>query len=184
MNVLGIDCGFGSLGWAVADCSNGIIRPILCGVLTTEKSSKKQNVKATEDNIRRAQDLYSGLRNLIESEQVSLIATETMSWPRNAGVVAKMGIAWGVIASVAGQYAIPIIQASPMEIKRKVAGDGKASKERMIQAIQVAFPYLGLPHQLGLQEHAADAVGAIIACQDSELMKWASRAESSLAEKS
>lgn len=172
MNVLGIDCGFGSMGWAVANFSSGALSPTLCGVITTEKSTKKQNVKATEDNIKRAQILYTKLLGLISENQVGIIATETMSWPRNAGIVAKMGIAWGTIACAASQFNLPIVQASPMEIKRQVTGDGKASKERMIETIHRRYPYLSLPHQTGLQEHAVDAVGAIIACQDSELMKW------------
>jgi Holliday junction resolvasome RuvABC endonuclease subunit len=83
-----------------------------------------------------------------------------------------MGIAWGVIASAAEIRTVPIVQASPMEIKRRVTGDGKASKERMIETIRCRFPYLSLPHQLGLQEHAADAVGAVLACEDTQLMKW------------
>lgn len=172
MNVLGIDCGFGSMGWAVAHFHGDSIVANLCGVITTEKSTKKQNVKATEDNIKRAQLLYTKLLGLIAANDIGIIATETMSWPRNAGIVAKMGIAWGTIACAASQFNLPIVQASPMEIKRQVTGDGKASKERMIATIVERYPYLSMPHQTGLQEHAADAVGAIIACQDSELMKW------------
>ena len=174
MRALGIDAGFSSMGWAIAELQYlGSIKPITCGVISTEKSNKKQNVKATEDSLRRGQELYYELSKLIAAENINLICTETMSWPRNAGVVAKMGIAWGWIASVAHRYSLPLVQATPMEIKRAVTGDGKSSKERMIATIQRLFPSLTLPHQLGLQEHAADAVGAIIACQNSTLMKFA-----------
>lgn len=172
MNVLGIDPGFSSLGWAVVEVTKTRFAPATCGVLRTEKSAKKINVRGSEDNIRRAQFLYTDLFKLVAENDIKIICTETMSWPRNAGVVAKMGIAWGCIASIACQHGIPIIQASPMEIKRKVTGDGKASKERMIAEIK-KYPNLIWPTQETLHEHAADAVGAVIACRDSEMLQWA-----------
>jgi crossover junction endodeoxyribonuclease RuvC len=159
MAILGIDPGFSSLGWAV-------LYPTLEGRL-----NPKVQLRSSEDNIRRAQEIYNELIIILEAHEVRLICTETMSWPRNAGVVAKMGIVWGVIASVAQLYRVPLIQASPMEIKRAVTGDGKASKERMIARIIELFPNLALPTQTTLQEHAADAVGAVIACQGSQLFK-------------
>lgn len=173
MNVLGIDCGFSSLGWAVASVEDGAIRPLLCGVIRTEKQTKKTNTRSSEDNIRRAGELFDALSNIINQHNVRIICAETMSWPRNAGVVAKMGIAWGVIASVSFRYSVPITQASPMILKKAITGNGKSSKEEMIAKVREMFPQLELPNQSVLQEHAVDAVAAIIACEDSELMRFA-----------
>jgi len=172
MRVLGIDPGFSSMGWAIADVAGGIVSPIQCGVIITEKNTKKTNTRSSEDNILRAKAIQKGLQFIVDNHGVRLIATETMSWPRNAGVVAKMGIAWGVIASIAGQYNLPVVQAAPMILKRKVTGNGKASKEEMIAAISSHYPDLKLPKNVTLQEHAADAVAAIVSSSDSELMQF------------
>jgi crossover junction endodeoxyribonuclease RuvC len=179
MRIIGIDAGFASLGWAVVDIGESVLTPIMCGVIRTEKATKKVQVRSSEDNIKRAQVIYKNLVAIIGGSSVKLIATESMSWPRNAGVVAKMGIVWGVIASVAEVYNLPVIQSSPMEIKRKVTGDGKSNKERMIAEIRQRFPTLSWPTQETLHEHVADAVGAVIACQESEYVKWASNQNSS-----
>lgn len=169
MQILGIDIGFASLGWAIVDDTRGVV---MCGVIRTEKAAKKVQVRSSEDNIKRAQVLYSDLRDIIQNNTVDLIATESMSWPRSAGVVAKMGIAWGVLASIAYQFNLVMVQSSPMELKRKVCGDGKASKERMIAEIQSRNPNMVWPKQTALHEHVADAIGATIACQDSDYVKW------------
>jgi crossover junction endodeoxyribonuclease RuvC len=171
MAILGIDPGFSSLGWAICEPVVLGIRPIKCGVIITEKATKKVQLRSSEDNIRRAQQIYTDLLKLFEADPIHLICTETMSWPRNAGVVAKMGIVWGVIASIAQVHRVPLIQASPMEIKRAVTGNGKAGKDQMIATIRFNFPELMLPPQLTLQEHAADAIGAVVACQESQLFK-------------
>jgi crossover junction endodeoxyribonuclease RuvC len=169
--ILGVDPGFSSLGWSICTSIQGVVYADRCGVITTEKGGRKYAVRASEDNIHRAQVIYKELCDIIVDRGIKLICTETMSWPRNAGVVAKMGIAWGVIASVACRWGIPVVQASPVDIKKAVTGNGKASKEEMIAAIVSSYPQLALPTQLALQEHAADAVGAVIACRASELFK-------------
>jgi len=172
MRVLGIDPGFSSMGWAVGEVNAGVVRALYCGVIRTEKNTKKTNTRSSEDNILRAKVIQLALSDIITRYLIHVIATETMSWPRNAGVVAKMGIAWGVIASISGQYKLPIVQAAPMILKRKVTGNGKASKEEMIATIKSMYPDLAMPRQEVLQEHAADAVAAILACSDSELMQF------------
>lgn len=173
MKVLGIDPGFSAMGWAVATVADGSVELETMGVIRTEKSLKKTNTRSSEDNIARARVLHNSLCSIVMVNAVKLIATETMSWPRNAGVVAKMGIAWGCIASVSAQYCIPIVQASPMILKRAVTGNGKASKEDIISAIRAMYPSVLWPSRVDMHEHAADAVGSIIACRDSELMRFA-----------
>jgi crossover junction endodeoxyribonuclease RuvC len=171
MNVLGVDPGFSSLGWAVVEATKLQIEAKTCGVIKTEKATKKVQLRSSEDNIQRAQSIYNQLDDLINNRAITLICTETMSWPRNAGVVAKMGIVWGVISSVACRYGIPILQASPMDIKRMMTQDGKASKEKMVTWVQMVFPTLVFPTQTTLHEHCADAVAAVWACRHSQLFK-------------
>lgn len=169
MKVLGIDPGFSSLGWSVWGATKAELDPFSTGVIQTEKAKRKVQLRASEDNIQRAQAIYNALDNIINQEAIQLICTETMSWPRNAGVVAKMGIVWGTISSVACRYGIPIIQASPVDIKLHMTQDKKASKEKMIEWVRMVFPNLPFPPQETLHEHCADAVAAVWACRHSQL---------------
>ena len=172
MKILGIDPGFSSLGWAFCEVKYpGEVEPKYCGIIRTEKAGRKIQLRASEDNINRAQLIYSDLAALIIDYKITLVCTESMSWPRNAGVVAKMGIVWGVIASVCHQWRIPMLQVSPVEIKKNLTGSKQASKEEMIAEIVSRYPRLELPNQKVLQEHAADAVAAVLACRQSMLFK-------------
>jgi crossover junction endodeoxyribonuclease RuvC len=177
MVILGIDIGFASLGWALCEVKPDYFEPLACGVIRTEKANKKIQLRSSEDNIRRAQDLLSGLDLVTLVRKPQAIATESMSWPRSAGVVAKMGIAWGVLASFAYQHGLPMVQSSPMEVKRQFVGDGKASKERMIAWAKAEYPTLKLPTQETLHEHAVDAIAAVYACRTSEAFKWLFKAQ-------
>jgi crossover junction endodeoxyribonuclease RuvC len=171
MYILGIDPGFSSLGWAVCSSSSDGVLAHYCGVIRTEKSNKKIQLRASEDNINRAQTIYLELDETIKEHEIDLVCTESMSWPRNAGVVAKMGIVWGVIASVCYASRLPMLQVSPVEIKKSLTGSKQASKEEMIAKIVELYPKLAIPSQQTLQEHAADAVAAVLACRNSMLFK-------------
>jgi crossover junction endodeoxyribonuclease RuvC len=168
MNVLGIDPGFSTLGWAWVEVEEEFITPLACGVIQTEKAKNKVQLRSSEDNIQRAQSIYLHLRSLMRVNSIQLACTETMSWPRNAGVVAKMGIVWGVIAAVCEEEQVPLLQASPVAIKVAMTGAKQATKEVMIAHVKQRWPGLNLPTQKALQEHPVDALGAILACKDSQ----------------
>ena len=148
--VIGLDLGFSSLGYgvvALAPLPKQDQRVEDIGVFHTSKSDAKQSLYATEDNLRRARDIASFLHTLIQKHQDQnnrVIATcvEAMSWPRNAGVTAKLGIGWGVFAAVSSFHALPVLQASPQQIKLATARSKSASKEDVQRAVLEALPFV------------------------------------------
>lgn len=182
--VLGLDPGFASTGFAVVQLgktsSEDQIR--LMGVVRTQKAATVRKVRASDDNLDRAREIYSDLRRISDQYGVKLICAETMSFPRNSSTAAKMSLCWGVIAALSFQLNIPITQATPQEIKRYVCGDKSASKEQVQQAINGIFPRLAAPDTPFLKnipksalEHPYDALAAILACRDSDVMMLARR---------
>lgn len=173
MIVLGVDPGFASMGFAavavdpVGDLANAV------WVVRTEKSTKKGNVRASEDNVRRAMELSFRLEEAVANWAPLAVAAETMSWPRNAGAAAKVALAWGVLCSVAKRHGLPLVQASPQQVKLAICGSKTASKEEVIAAVRKRWPELELPKQVTLQEHAADAAAVVVACLDSEVLRMA-----------
>lgn len=186
-HVLGIDPGFASVGWAVFRVGASSELPVALGVIRTEKSSAKRNVRASEDNLERAKEIAAELRKLISTYEVKLICAETMSYPRNAAAAAKMAMCWGVLAATALQYDIPITQATPQEVKKAVTGKKDASKEEVQEAVKRLYPPLaenvtksGGPYILrevprSLWEHPYDATAAMVACRESEVFLLARR---------
>lgn len=182
--VLGVDPGFASTGAAVVRLTpDGKAQPLILRVLRTEKASKKANVFASEDNVFRSRTIYRQLKALALDPAygpVKAICAETMSFPRNAGTAAKMAMCWGVISGLAEEFDIPIIQATPQGLKKVVAGAKTASKEDIQRALEKLFgreklEALCVDIPASFQEHPFDALGAVVACSDSEVLRLARR---------
>jgi len=173
--VLGLDPGFAALGLAAVDLTPGAERVHRAWVVRTEKAARKVEVRASDDNVRRAREIAAELeRAAVEWDPVALVA-EAQSWPRNAGASAKVGIAWGLVAALAERHGLPLVQASPQDVKRATCGAKTASKAEVIAAIEARFPDVVWPRQATLVEHAADAVAVVLACLDSPVLAMARR---------
>lgn len=176
MRVLGVDPGFASFGYALLDVGPSEEIVLQMGVLRTEPSSKKLRVLATEDNLRRAKEVAHDLFFLVEENEVKIVCAESMSWPRNASAAAKVAMSWGCIASVIEKHGLSAAQASPQQVKKTLCGKKDASKEEVAQALRNR--YRGCERFAegvisSQQEHCYDALAAVVACLDSELIRVA-----------
>lgn len=170
MIILGVDPGFASLGLAAVELTLQTCAPLAAWVVHTEPSARKQAVRASEDNVRRCGELATALEAAVTRWSPVALAAETMSWPRNAGSAAKVALCWGVLVAVAHRHGLPLVQASPQDVKRALLGTKTASKEEMIAEVERRWPGLELSTQATLQEHAADAVAVVVACLDSPVL--------------
>ena len=176
MNVIGIDIGFASLGWGIVELGRNDVRIVDAGCIRTKPSQKKRNVLAASDNIRRVRELDTGLVKVFERYEPRAFAAESMSWPRSSSVCAKLGMAWGVVLSLANARRLPIVIATPMEIKTALTGNGSASKEAVRQAVLDRRGFMRLAGMLdkalpkGQHEHPVDATAAIITTLESDVM--------------
>jgi crossover junction endodeoxyribonuclease RuvC len=183
VSVLGIDPGFASIGYARVLFDGERLEVERMGVFRTEKSSNKRKVFASDDNMRRAREIHTFLCDLLREGPhgpVRAVCAETMSFPRSSSVAAKMAMCWGVLAGLSQQFDVPILQASPMELKNKVAGSKKASKEEVQAALEKRFGKSKLQKlcadvPASFFEHPYDALGAVVACSDSEVIRLARR---------
>jgi crossover junction endodeoxyribonuclease RuvC len=187
MMILGIDPGFRYLGW----CRVSYVKDAMyqfaildMGCIQTKKDGRK--VLDSVDNVRRAQAITRELRDLVwlDSEAidpvraVDVIAVEAMSFPRNASSASKMSLTWGVISALSALWEIPMIQASPQDIKEAVTGSRKASKAEMEATLSGRYPVVlkcleDVP--MSRREHPYDALGAIVASLGSEVVKMGLR---------
>jgi Holliday junction resolvasome RuvABC endonuclease subunit len=182
--ILGIDPGFANCGYAVVLLgADGTLRPTSMGVFNTDKSTAKRNVLASDDNVRRSREIYRFMRDLLRDGPhgvVRAICAETMSFPRNASTSAKMALCWGVVAALSEEFDIPVLQATPQGLKLAVAGNRSASKEDIKKALEKKFGKQVLTElceetTASKQEHPFDALGAVVACGDSEVLRLARR---------
>lgn len=99
----------------------------------TEKSKNKQ-VRASSDNLRRAQEIAVPLQQALAGCTAAFV--EVPSGGQSYDAVLGFGIVIGLYASIN----IPVIEVSPSETKLAALGTRTASKEEMIEWATEKFP--------------------------------------------
>lgn len=172
----GYDPGLAHFGYASVALHAQGEEVLDLGVMKSEKSDAKRNMLASDDNVRRARELSEGIgKTMILG--VRAVCAESMSFPRGSSAAAKLSLSWGVLVTHVHLRGLPLLQASPQEVKKKVAGKKDASKievqemlvERYGVEILAILDRKKIPK--GQREHPCDALAAIVACLDSELVR-------------
>ena len=182
--ILGTDPGFASFGFGITQLFPDSERVVRVDVIRTEKSNKKLNVKAADDNFRRGQAIAKVLDEVVKEYQPMAITAEAASWPRNAGATAKVAMSWGILIYLCYQYRLPMAQASPQEIKKALCDDKSATKEDVRRALEGRypdqfnefkhrFPARKPPKPNGQWEHGFDAIGSTVTCLDTDVIRMA-----------
>tara|TARA_R100000329_G_C7618657_1_gene219852 strand:- start:2450 stop:3001 length:552 start_codon:yes stop_codon:yes gene_type:complete len=174
MAILGIDPGFSSLGTAVLSLQGGGGSAQTfdeANVFRTQKDKKK--VLVWDDNVKRCQQIHTYLSELCDINNFIMFAIEAESWTRMPSDK-QLGLARGVIYSVAASFDIPIVQITAKDVKHFLTGSKKASKEDVLTALtersNLEKKLVHLPR--GQWQHAADAAGcALYAWECSELSR-------------
>jgi len=170
IHILGLDPGFASTGWALAELRD---RPTIieAGVIRTQKSAKRAKVLAADDNFRRCREIAGALAPLLD--RVSMVCAEAMSSARSASNSMKVALCWGVIAGLCEARGLPLAQVSPQGLKKALCGRVSVTDAELHPEIERRFPELvgALDVPRGQREHAYDAAGAIEACRGSEVFR-------------
>ncbi len=176
--VLGVDPGFAAVGWAVVDVAT-VPTVIRAGVVETEKSNARRKIAQADDNTRRIREIVLALdQYAFEAGRRTLpihaVCAESNAGHRNATVAAKVASAWGGVVALAALRRLPIVQLSPTELKERVAGSKTAPKEAVADAVRGASPsaYAAVsPLPEKLQNHAYDAVAAVLGCLETDIIR-------------
>lgn len=175
MIALGLDPGFASLGLAAVELGD-VVQVPRAWVERTEPSAKKRDVRQSEDLVRRCREITGCLERAIAEWHPAVACAETMSWPRDMKAATRIALAWGVVAAVLERHGIPLVQASPQEVKKHLCGRKDASKDDVMLAVEARVESVTWPPQKTLVEHAADAVAVVLTCADSDVVRAARRA--------
>ncbi len=146
LRVLGIDPGLAKLGYAVVDDRSGQssaksdrgndIVPIEYGLIKTKP----------EDTLPvRLNEIASIIDDVIVEFQPDVMAVETVFFARNAKTAMTIGRVTGAVMAVAGLKGIEVFEYSPLDIKRTVAGTGKADKKQIQEMVRVIYGLAEIP---------------------------------------
>lgn len=147
--ILGIDPGFGRVGYAVVVAQGMDLQLIVCDAIITSASLAYPQ---------RLQQIYEQLGALIAEYQPAEAAIEELFFGRNVTTAIKVAQARGVTMLALAQHGLTIAEYTPSEVKLAVTGYGSARKE------QVGFMVRQLLHLsvVPTPDDAADAAAIAI----------------------
>lgn len=150
MRILGIDPGFGLVGWAIIDVEHKEISLIDCGVIETEPNSEHAG---------RLAEIYSDLGEILKKYSPERGAIETLIFNKNITTAMRVSEARGVITLALKQFGVPIKEFAPSQVKMAVTGYGNAKKKQVQESIKMICKLEQIPRP----DDAADAVAVAIA---------------------
>jgi crossover junction endodeoxyribonuclease RuvC len=173
MIVLGIDPSFCATGLAAIGLSPTGERILETGVIRTAPQHKKRHILVGDDDARRVTEIAQGIDAWIRKYAPVAIVVEAPAGSKHARAARALALSVGTVITTAVLRGIPLVQVQPLDVKRAVCGRKNAAKEEMIAAVEQRFPEVKWPSPASVVEHAADAIGAVLAGEDSPVIQMA-----------
>lgn len=148
--ILGIDPGYGRMGWAVIDVTGQNTVRVESGHFSTPAG--------LTDPVRLVQ-LFDELSAVIKKHHPTEAAMERLFFQKNVTTAIGVGQARGVALVIMGQYDLAVREFTPSDIKLATTGYGRADKRQMGQMITVLLKLPAIPKN----DDEADAL-AIALC--------------------
>ncbi len=155
MRILGIDPGFGRMGFGVVEKKSGDWTHVVHGCIET---SAKKSFRE------RLLEIHSSLEKIIADFNPDLAAVEELFFYNNAKTAMQVGQARGVILLTLFQAKLPVEEFTPLEVKQAITGYGRADKGQVQRMLSVLLKTPKKP----IQDDAADAL-AIALCAGASL---------------
>ena len=146
MRILGIDPGFGILGWAVIEDDLKIVD---FGAIETSRTMPIDE---------RLFVIHTDLSSIIKRYRPDTAVIEKLFFARNTTTAFDVARAIGVVLLTFRQFAIPFQEVTPMQVKQSVTGYGKAEKKQVQEMVQRLFRLKELPKP----DDAADALAVAL----------------------
>ena len=156
MRILGVDPGTLVMGYAVVEHGRGgrllaveygVIRPKRSGVIAE-----------------RLGWIQKELELVIERSRPDVVALEKVFAGKSIPSAVRIGEARGTVLAAASRAGVEVAEYTPAEVKKAVAGSGRASKEQIQEMVKILFSMKEIPRP----HDAADAL-AIAVCHGNRI---------------
>ena len=125
MRIIGIDPGLARVGYGIIDIKNEKKILLDCGVIQTNKEKQEEY---------RLYEIFNDLNELIDHWKPDCAAVEKFFFYRSSTTISVVQ-ARGVIMMVLASKNIVVSEYSPAQVKLNIAGNGKASKQEVLEAV-------------------------------------------------
>jgi crossover junction endodeoxyribonuclease RuvC len=162
--VLGLDPGTRHFGWGVVRRVGTRLTHIAHGVFDVETDRTSGVTKRVDLGLRLVA-IERALVDVIREHQPEEASIESLFYAKDPQAAAKLGHARGVALLVWTRAGMPAFEYPPAQVKRTIAGTGRAEKAQVAQMIRVLLGLGALP-----RTDAADALAiAVTHLQGSQL---------------
>lgn len=148
MRILGIDPGYGIVGFGVIETSP-TVSVIDYGTITTPKE-----LQISE----RLEIIYKGILSLIDTYKPSAVAVEELFFFKNHTTVIPVAQARGVIVLAAKMQCGKVFEYTPLQVKQALTGNGRADKHQVQFMVKAILNLEAVPKP----DDAADALAVAI----------------------
>ena len=149
MVLMGIDPGYAITGYGLLDYTNGKLRIIDFGVVSTKAGTPFE---------KRMLAIFDGLTQSIEQYRPVSIAIEELFFNRNTTTAIGTAQARGVAVLCGARAGVPVYEYTPRQVKLAVAGYGLAEKRQVQQMVRIILGLTEIPKP----DDAADALAVAI----------------------
>ena len=150
MRILGIDPGLQIAGFGVIDVDGQTLRYVASGTIKTTHMDRA-NLPA------RLKVLFDGVREVVERYQPDSSSVEIVFVNVNPQATLLLGQARGACVTALVSCDLPVAEYTALQLKKAIAGYGKAGKAEMQQMVMRLLKLPALPGK-----DAADALGLAI----------------------
>ena len=145
MVVLGIDPGTETTGYGVVAAGPRGIGAVAFGLIRTKRSLPRQD---------RLRVIHDEVGALVARHHPELAVVERLYFKKNVTSAMAVGEARGVVLLALASQGVPVLEATPPEVKAAVAGYGGATKPQVVRMVEML---------LGVSCPADDAADALAA---------------------
>lgn len=148
--VLGIDPGYGRMGYAVLRCAGSDVELIVCGCIETPK---------TELHEKRLSQIANEVRGLFDKHRPDRLAIEKLLFTKNQTTGIGVAESRGVVLAIAGAFNVGVVELGPKQVKQAVTGYGASDKKGVQEMVKRILKLRTVPKP----DDAADACAVALA---------------------
>jgi crossover junction endodeoxyribonuclease RuvC len=149
MRVIGIDPGYGRIGWGVVEIERHALSPCSWGCIETPKESP---IPA------RMLQVWHELNRLLEAWSPDGMAVESLYFSKNVTTAMQVAEVRGIIRLAAAERDLPVAEYTPNQIKQAVTGSGRADKHQVQEMVRRVLALEEIPRP----DDAADALACAV----------------------
>lgn len=151
MIILGIDPGYGRMGYAILEKEKGVekLRDYSC----VETSPK-------DEYFGRVLCVAAAVEKLIKKHKPEVLAIETVFFTTNQKTALKTAEIRGIIIYIALKNKLRVVEYTPLQVKSAVCGYGKADKNQVRKMVEMIMKLKDSPKL----DDTSDAIALCLTC--------------------